>query len=128
MFMSTIGRKKPVNDIRNGLAKRSNGDKNYRCVEQSADFHKQGATVSNVNFARESFELARRRTRVPMTTDKISVMSEEDFIEKQRQHDYKTSVDEVMQLDRWKPAERIKSAFQAFNINTNEKKYRSRLR
>ena len=51
--MAQIGHKRQVYDTRNGLDKRTDGDKSYRTVEYSTDFHKFGTTLPAVVFGRE---------------------------------------------------------------------------
>ena len=131
MFMSKIGRKKKVLDARNGLGQRSEGDKSYQAVEQSTDYHKIASPVPQVNFGRERKPYGDRRTFVPMKNERISIVNENDFLDKERQREYKTIVDEVVQLEKWKPAGRVSSAFKVFDPDANEKtggKYRPRVR
>ena len=131
MFMSRIGRKKKVLDVRNGLKQRTEGDKSYHYVEQSKDFYKFGATIPQVDFGRERKAYGDRRSFVPMTEEKIPVVDQREFIERERQREYETNIDEVVQLERWKPAERVKSAFKVFDLDPNDKnggKYRPRVR
>ena len=131
MFLSKIGRKKKVLDARNGLGKRSDGDKSYQSVEKSADFHKLASCVPQVNFGRERKPYGDRRTFVPMKNEQIPVVNESDFLERERQQEYKTTIDEVVQLEKWKPAARVSSAFKVFDSDPNDKnsgKYRPRVR
>ncbi|CAF0729640.1 unnamed protein product [Rotaria sordida] len=131
MYMSQIGCKKKVLDVRNGLKKKSEGDKNYRIVEQSPDFHKFGSTLPIVDFGREKKRHGNVRNFVPMKNEKISIIDEIDFIEKEHKREQENIIDEIVQLDNWKPAERVKSAFKVFDLDPNDKnggKYRPRIR
>lgn len=131
MYMTLIGHKKKVPDVRNGLRKKSEGDKNYRIVEQSPDFHKFGSTLPVVNFGQEKKRHGHAKTFVPMKNDKIAVMDQAEFAEQERKREQQMIVDEVVRLDRWKPAERVTSAFKVFDLDPNDKnggKYRPRVR
>jgi hypothetical protein len=129
--MSQIGHKKKVRDIRNGLRKKSEGDKSYRIVEQSTDFHKFGSTLPVVNFGREKQRHGNAKTFVPMKNEKISVIDQNEFAEKESKREQENIIDEVVHLDNWKPAERVTSAFKVFDLDPNDKsggKYRPRVR
>jgi hypothetical protein len=131
MYMSQIGHKKKVVDVRNGVRKRSEGDKNYRIVEQSTDFHKFGSTLPVVDFGNEKKRHGHAKTFVPMKDEKIPVIDENDFIEKERKREQNNVIYEVTRLDNWKPAERVTSAFKVFDLDPNDKnggKYRPRVR
>lgn len=131
IHMAQIGRKAQVFDIRNGLNKRSEGDKNYRRVELSPDFHKFGSTLPAVDFGRIKKRHGPEKTYVPMKNEIIPIVDENDFAEKERKHEYDELVNEVIQLEQWKPAEIITSAFKVFDIDPNDKtliKYRPRFR
>ncbi|CAF3002659.1 unnamed protein product [Rotaria socialis] len=131
MSMVQIGHKKKVLDIRNGLKKKSEGDKNYRTVEQSPEFHKYGTTLPVVDFGHEKKRQGNARNFVPMRNDRIHIIDEREFTQKERQQEKENIIDEVVQLDNWKPAERVKSAFKVFDLDPNDKyggKYRPRIR
>lgn len=131
MFMSMIGRKKKVKDLRNGVRKRTEGDKTYKHVEQSSDFYKFGATIPQVNFGQEKKSFQDRRSILVLKNEKIPIVDRDDFLEKERQREYQTLIDEVTHLDKWKPAERVKSAFKVFDNDPHEKqasRYRPRVR
>ena len=122
--MAKIERKKPVLDSRNGLPKRSDGDKSYWTVELSPGFHKLGSTLPPIDFGRK------RKSSLPppaisSTSDSIP------FETKERERVKNELINEVIQLDRWKPAGNIKSAFQVLGVDANDKpgeKYRPRFR
>jgi hypothetical protein len=124
--MQQIGRKKQVFDTRNGLRQRSEGDKNYRRVELSPDFHKLGSTLPAVDFGRLKKRHGPAKTYVPMKNESIPIVDENDFEEKELKQEHDQLVDEVIQLDTWKPAESMKTAFKVFNLNGA--KYRPRFR
>jgi len=129
--MSQIGHKKKVLDIRNGLGKKSEGDKNYRRVEQSTDFYKFGSTLPVVDFGREKKRHGHITTFVPMKNEKISIIDQNEFAEKELKHEQENIIGEVVQLDKWKPAERVTSAFKVFDLDPNDKnggRYRPRVR
>ena len=76
--MSQIGYKKKVREIRNGLPKRSEGDKNYRIVEESPNFHQLGTTLPVVNFGLEKKRHGHAKTFVPMKNEKIPIIVGDD--------------------------------------------------
>jgi hypothetical protein len=129
--MAQIGYKKQVVDSRNGLGKRSEGDKSYHTVEYSPDFHKLGSTLPSVHFGRAKQTHGHKRNRVPMKNEKISIVDHETFERKVHQQEYEQTIDEVVKLDHWKPAESITSAFQVFDRDSSDQhsgKYRPRVR
>lgn len=131
MSMAQIGRKKKVRDVRNGLAKRAEGDKNYRIVEQSPDFHKFGSTLPMVHFGHEKKRHGHAKTFVPLKNERIPVIDQNEFAEKSRKHEEENLVREVTQLEQWKPAPRVTSAFKVFDLDPNDKnagKYKPRIR
>jgi hypothetical protein len=131
MYMSQIGHKKKVRDVRNGVRKRSEGDKNYRRVEQSPDFHKFGSTLPVVDFGLEKKRHGHEKTFVPMKNEKHPIIDENEFAENEYERQEKKIIEEVAQLDRWKPAERVTSAFKVFDLDPNDKnggRYRPRIR
>lgn len=131
MYMSQIGRKKKVLDIRNGLKKRIDGDKNYRIVEHSTDFYKFGSTLPIVHFGQEKKRHGHAKTFVPMRNEKLSIISPEEYLENQWRHEQEKLIEEVNQLDNWKPAERVKSAFKVLDLDPNDKnggRYKPRVR
>lgn len=131
IHMEQIGRKARVYNMRNGIEKRSEGDKNYRRVELSSDFHKFGSTLPAVNFGRLKKRYGHEKTYVPMKNDIIPIVDENDFEKKELQREHNELVNEVIQLEQWKPAESITSAFKVFDTDPNDKtlvKYRPRFR
>ncbi|UJR35987.1 hypothetical protein I4U23_028727 [Adineta vaga] len=131
MYMSQIGHKKSVLDIRNGLPKRSEGDKNYRIVEESPDFHKIGPTIPVVEFGRKKREHIFVKSVVQMTNEKVHVIDDKEFAERERKQEQENIIDEVVQLDNWKPAPRVTSAFKVLDLDPNDKRggrYRPRIR
>jgi hypothetical protein len=104
--MAQIGHKRQVLDVRNGLEKKSEGDKSYRRVELSPDFHKLGSTLPPIDFGRVKKRHGHAKTYLLMKN-------------------------EVIQLDNWKPVETMASAFKVFDTDpddTNGVKYRPRFR
>lgn len=131
VYMAQIGHKRAVYDARNGLDKRSEGDKSYRTVELSPDFHKLGSTLPSVHFGREKKYHGREKSMVVMKNDKLSVLDADAFEKKERQQAHDQNIDEVLQLERWKPAETITSAFRVLDRHSTENtsaKYRPRVR
>ena len=131
MYMTQIGRKKKVRDIRNGLGKRAEGDKNYRIVEQSTDFHKFGSTLPTVHFGQEKKRHGHAKTFVPMKDERIPIVDENESAEKARKRAQENIIREVTQLEQWKPAHHASSAFKVFDLDPNDKnggKYKPRIR
>ena len=129
--MAQIGHKRQVYDTRNGLDKRSDGDKSYRTVEYSTDFHKFGSTLPAVNFGRDKKYYGHERSAVPMKTEKINVLDDVAFEKKERQYEQDQLIEEVIQLENWKPAESITSAFKVLDRESTDKnagRYRPRVR
>ncbi|CAF0746982.1 unnamed protein product [Adineta ricciae] len=122
VHMTQMGHKRRVYDSRNGIPKRSDGDKSYRRVEYEPNFHKLGSTLPPINFGYNGNPDELEKTFIPMKRDTIHVIDEEEFEEKQRQREYDESIDEVRQLDKWKPAECLKSAFQVFPSDSKDKR------
>lgn len=131
MYMSQIGRKKKVKDIRNGLKKRTEGDKNYRIVEHSPEFYKFGSTLPVPNFGLEKKRHGHAKTFVPMKNESFPIINPEEYLESQWKRERQRLTEEVTQLDNWKPAERVKSAFKVFDLDPNDKnggRYKPRVR
>ena len=132
MFMPTIGHKKRVADLRNGLQKRSEGDKSYRVVEHSPNFYKLGSTLPQVNFGQERDPYAHEKRRVPMRNESVPIVEHHEFVAREQRREYERSVDQVEQLDQWKPAQRVAIAFKVFDDGPKDKsganKYRPRVR
>jgi hypothetical protein len=128
VYLKNIGRKRKVDDVRNGLQKRSEGDKSYLRAELSPDFYKFGSTLPAVNFGRLKTRHGPTKTFVPMKNEKIPIVDENDFEEKELQRKHDELIDEVIQLDNWKPAEPITTAFKVFDTDPNGKRYRPRFR
>jgi hypothetical protein len=131
MHMTQIGHKKKVLDVRNGLRKKSDGDKYYRIVEQSPDFHKFGTTLPIVNFGLEKKRHGHVKTFVPMKNEKISIVGRQEFMENERKREQENIIDDVVRLDQWKPAQRVTSAFKVFDLDPNDKnggRYKPRVR
>ena len=129
--MAQIGHKRAVFDTRNGLDKRSDGDKSYRTVELSPGFHQLGSTLPPVHFGREKKYYGYEKSSVPMKNDKVSIVDDDAFQKKEQQQAYDQTIDDVIQLDQWKPAESITSAFRVLERRSTEKtsaKYRPRVR
>jgi hypothetical protein len=129
--MTQIGRKKKVSDLRNGLRQRSEGDKSYRRVELSPDFYKFGSTLPAVNFGRIKKRHGPAKCYVPMKDEVIPIVDEKDFELKEFQREHNELVTEVVQLDQWKPADTITTAFKVLDLDPNDKnggKYRPRFR
>ena len=130
--MSTIGHKKRVVDLRNGLQKRSEGDKSYRVVEHSPNFYKLGSTLPQVNFGQERDPHAHEKRRVPMKNESVPIVEHHEFVAREQQREYERSIDQVVQLDQWKPAQRVAIAFKVFDDGAKDKsggnKYRPRVR
>ncbi len=129
--MTQIGHKKKVRDVRNGLKKQSEGDKNYRIVEQSPDFHKFGTTLPIVNFGLEKKRHGHAKTFVPMKNEKIPVTDQHEFAEKAWKREQEDIIRDVVRLDQWKPAQRVTSAFKVFDLDPNDKnggRYKPRVR
>ncbi len=131
MHMSQIGHKKQVLDRRNGLKQRSAGDKSYQTVEESPDFHKFGSTLPVVEFGHENKRHEPVKSLVPMKNEKTHVIDDHEFAENERKREEKNIIDEVIQLDNWKPAKRVTSAFRVLDLDPNDKnggRYRPRIR
>jgi hypothetical protein len=131
VHMTKIGHKRQVFDLRNGISKRSDGDKSYRRVELEPNFHKLGSTLPPVNFGHMKNPHGSMKTFIPMTNETISIIDEDAFKEKERKREYDESINEVIQLDKWKPAEILTSAFKVFASDSNDKRserYRSHFR
>jgi hypothetical protein len=114
-----------VLDSRNGLPKRSDGDKSYWTVELSPGFHKLGSTLPPIDFGRK------RKSSLPPPLTVSSTSEYIPFETKERERVKNELIDEVIQLDRWKPAGNIKSAFQVLGVDANDKageRYRPRFR
>lgn len=127
--VAQIGRKKQVNDSRNGVPKLSDGDKTYRTVEYSIDFHKIGSTLPSVLFGREKKFYGPSKQTVPMKNDKVSVVDEETFEKRQQQRDNEATIEQIIDLENWKPAETLTSAFKVLDRESTDKvKYRPRYR
>jgi hypothetical protein len=125
VYMTQIGRKRKVFNLRNGLEKRSEGDKSYRRVELSPDFHKLGSTLPPIDFGRVKKQHGPEKTIVPMQNEIIPIVDENDFEEKELKREHDEHINEVIQLEKWKPAESITTAFKVFNT---EPRYRPRFR
>ncbi|CAF3115855.1 unnamed protein product [Rotaria socialis] len=131
VHMETMGHKRKVIDPRNGLQKRSEGDKSYRGVELSPNFYKFGCTLPAVNFGRLKKRHGPKSRFVPMTNEKIPVTDENEFEEKERRRENNQIVEEVIQLENWTPVESMTRAFTVFDMESNDKeggKYRPRFR
>ncbi len=126
--MAMIGRKRRGFDSRNGLEKRSEGDKSYRRVELSPDFHKLGSTLPAVDFGRVKKRHGSEKTFVPMNNETIPIVDEHEFEEKELKREQDELINEVIQLDQWKPAETMITAFKVFDTDPNGGKYRPRFR
>jgi hypothetical protein len=129
--MSQIGHKKKVLDIRNGLKKRSEGDKNYRIVEESPEFHKFGTTLPVVNFGHEKKRHGHAKTFVPIKNERIPITDQTQFLENEWKREQENIIAEIIRLDQWKPAERVTSAFKVFDLDPNDKnggRYKPRVR
>jgi hypothetical protein len=129
--MAQIGHKRQVLDVRNGLEKKSEGDKSYRRVELSPDFHKFGSTLPPIDFGRVKKRHGHAKTYLLMKNEVIPIVDEHDFEEKERKREHDEIVDEVIQLDNWKPVETMTNAFKVFDTDpddTNGVKYRPRFR
>ena len=66
-----------------------------------------------------------------MKTDKIPVLDDDAFEKKERRYEHDQTIEEVIQLENWKPAESITSAFKVLDRDSTEKnagKYRPRVR
>ena len=129
--MLQIGRKRKVYNLRNGVQKRSEGDKSYRQVEYSPGFHKLGCTLPAVDFGRVRKHQGPMKTMVPMTNEVIPIVDEHEFEMKERQREQAELIDEVLELENWKPAETMTAAFKVLGTDLNNQnpiKYRSRLR
>ena len=63
---------------------------------------------------------------------KFLLLNENEFIEKERKRERRQCYRmKLAQLDNWKPAERVSSAFKVFDLDPNDKnggKYRPRVR
>ncbi|CAF0825624.1 unnamed protein product [Adineta steineri] len=131
IHMTQIGYKKKVLDKRNGLPKKSDGDKSYHNVEESTDFHKFGSTLPVVEFGHEKTRHESVKTLVQMKNEHFHVMNDKEFAEQERKREQENIIDEVAQLDNWKPAPRVKSAFKVLDLDPNDKhggRYRPRIR
>jgi hypothetical protein len=131
VYMIQIGRKKKVSDSRNGLKQRSDGDKSYRRVELSPDFHKLGSTLPAVDFGHIKKRHGPAKSYVPMKDEVIPIVNENDFELKKLQREHDELVNEVVQLDQWKPVNTITTAFKVFDLDPNDKnggRYRPRVR
>lgn len=129
--MASIGHKRQVLDSRNGLPKISNGDKSYRTVEFSPDFYKFGSTLPVVNFGRLKQRYGPQSRFVPMNNEKIPIVDEHDFEEKERKLEMNNIINEVIELDKWTPAESVTRAFNVLDLDPNDKengRYRPRFR
>lgn len=131
IHMQQMGHKRKVYNMRNGLTKRSEGDKSYRQVEYAPDFHKLGCTLPAVDFGRMKKHHGAAKTMVLMTDEVVPVIDEKDFELRERQREQAELIHDVIELDNWKPAETITAAFKVFGTDLNDKnpvKYRSRVR
>ena len=131
MYMSKIGRKKKVRDIRNDLPKKSEGDKNYRIVEQSPDFYKFGSTLPVVNFGEEKKRHGHARSFVPMKNEKLLIIDQNEFAKEQLKREQENLIQEVIQLDNWKSSQRVSSAFKVLDLDSSDKsggRYKPRIR
>lgn len=128
VYMTQIGRKKKMIDVRNGLGQRSEGDKSYRRVEYSPDFHKHGSTLPAVNFGRLKSRPGNPKSFVQMNNEIVPIVDEHDFENKELQREQDEIVHEVAQLEHWKPAETITTAFKVLDMDPAAGKYRPRFR
>ena len=131
VHMAQIGHKRRYIDVRNGLSKRNEGDKSYRIVELSPEFHKFGSTLPAVDFGRLKKRHGPEKTFVPMKNETVPLVDENDFNEKQRKRQRDEIINEVIQLENWIAADNMRRAFSVLNDNPNEKnseKYRPRFR
>ena len=131
MHMAQIGHKKKVLDVRNGLKKKAEGDKHYRTVEQSPEFHKFGTTLPIVNFGRERKRHGHAKTFVPMKDEKIPIVDRQEFAERGWKREQENIIDDVVRLDQWKPAQHVTTAFKVFDLDPNDKnggRYKPRVR
>ncbi|CAF0831258.1 unnamed protein product [Adineta steineri] len=122
VHMTQIGHKRKVYDVRNGLPKRSDGDKSYRRVEFEPDFHKLGSTLPAINFGHMKSVDELNKTFIPMKNETLHVIDDKEFEEKERKREYDESINEVHRLDNWKPAECLKSAFNVFPTSSKDKR------
>lgn len=122
VHMLQMGRKKEITDSRNGLPRRVDGDKSYRRVELEPDFHKLGCTLPPVNFGYNRNALGLDKTFIPMKHDKVQVVDDEEFQERERQREHEQSIKDVELLDQWKPAEGLTSAFDVFPTDAKGKR------
>ncbi|CAF1165648.1 unnamed protein product [Rotaria magnacalcarata] len=131
VHMESMGHKRKVADPRNGLQKRSEGDKSYRGVELSPNFYKFGCTLPAVDFGRLKKRHGPKSRFVPMKNEKIPVTDENEFEEKERKRENNQIIEEVIQLENWTPVESMTRAFTVFDMESNDKeggKYRPRFR
>lgn len=93
-------RKLPMIDTRNGLSRSSYGDKCYKSVEYSPDFHKFGSTLPVVNFGGNKRSEA--DTFVPL--QEWPLFQHESYKEKELKRQLKEERRDVEILDQWRPA------------------------
>lgn len=104
----SVGAKKSVFEQRNGIPAASLGDKSYQVPEYSSDFHKQGSTRPVVNFGGslkyvpDTFVPLQDLPSRPRTT----------FEERQKRKAKKEEIEEVKNLDHWRPADLLSPVLQ----------------
>lgn len=66
-----------------------------------------------------------------MKDERIPIVDENESAEKTRKREEENIIREVTQLDQWKPAHRVSSAFKVFDLDPNDKnggRYKPRIR
>ncbi|KAL9969686.1 hypothetical protein ACROYT_G021930 [Oculina patagonica] len=104
----SVGAKKQVYDKRNDIPVASLGDKSYQVPEYSLDFHKQGSTRPIINFG-GSLKCV-PDTFVPLQD--LPFKPRITFEEKQKKKLKREEIEEVKNLDHWRPADPLSPALQ----------------
>lgn len=109
----SVGAKKEVYNKRNGIPATSLGDKSYQVPEYSPDFHKHGSTRPVINFGGSLKYVP--DTFVPLQD--LPMRPRVSFEEKERRKLRKQEIDEVKNLDCWRPANPLSPVLQLPGIH-----------
>ncbi|KAJ7394885.1 spermatogenesis-associated serine-rich protein 1 [Desmophyllum pertusum] len=104
----SVGAKKQVFNRRNGMHAASLGDKSYQVPEYSLEFHKQGSTRPVINFGGSLNYVP--DTFVPLQD--LPFKPRTTFEERQKQKLIREEIDEVKNLDNWRPADLLSPVLQ----------------
>ncbi|XP_028409724.1 uncharacterized protein LOC114532419 [Dendronephthya gigantea] len=98
----SMGQKKKAWDCRNGVAERAPGDKSYHVPEYALQFHHHGSTLPLPSFGAMKTV---PDTFIPLV--KLPLKPRIPFHVKERKKEKAREINEVNELDHWKPAKQL---------------------